>query len=1012
MAIKYIALLFLNSLYLKNNTPLIYRLLIFLCFFTTGFVCKAQVLKKFSGQSFSVNEGLLANRVKDLVEDENGFMWISTAIGLQRFDGIIFKTITKHQGLPETNNLRFFKLKNGKIWVSYHTGISAYNSITNKFTIIYKTPDKILKQTAETFYTTPLLPLLESYDLVWCWVASKNLFLAIDKNNYVVKDTFSLPAGLDGLRQFRTGNNGTLLFNSNSSIAKIDFTGKKFLQTYNFPEFKEIYNFSVVNNNKLLLLTSKGIFKADIFRGVAEKLSGYPANVNMVNINSASLDYLYDKLFIAGIGSELYVINGENGEFKYRMVNQKNEPFVSPGFINFCLQDKYSHLWVVSNVEGLKKINFNKLAIKYYGVKDVKKNFNRCIYPDKINNIIITGSLFNGVCVFDTSGNLIKEYAVPPYTANAEVSCILKIGNYKYLIFLDSKNSVYQLDVRQWKFTPVSQNNSRRYFPLKTDTNSTMLLHKQGLTKIRYANNKIHFDELLTNKDFLCGLLDKKSQLWTGSVGSYQISNGKNFSNQTIFNLKEKVTTKCIYQDAKGYIWLGTEAGLYKINAESKTIVHLYKKADGLTDETIYSIIGDDKNNIWCSTNKGISCLYTNGKIINVYASDGLQDNEFNTNAVAKTSDGELFFGGINGVNSFYPGKIKTLIEEPDLLMTNIKVLDKDWNADSAVWNINEIKLPYTQNILSFGFTAIGWYSPAVYNYQYRMKGIDKDWVNAGNLGYARYALPPGTYTFEYAANNNFEKNFKGIKYISIIITPPYFHTWWFTILIILFACLILFAGVKYYHKIQNQKTLRQMEIQKTVQTERERISRDLHDNIGAYASVLMASAEQLNSKITEPDAQQSLENVSENAKNIMGSLQQTIWVLNNEAITLTDFYDRFKLYAKKVLQNFDGVQITYNEQLNNDLILSPEEALNIFRIMQEALQNALKHGKPQHIIVSVNSDKTIYISLKDDGKGFNIHDANTGNGLFNMKHRAKEAGYTLSIISGDKGTEVGMQKI
>jgi signal transduction histidine kinase len=192
---------------------------------------------------------------------------------------------------------------------------------------------------------------------------------------------------------------------------------------------------------------------------------------------------------------------------------------------------------------------------------------------------------------------------------------------------------------------------------------------------------------------------------------------------------------------------------------------------------------------------------------------------------------------------------------------------------------------------------------------------------------------------------------------------------------------------------------------------ERKRISRDLHDNIGAYATVLMANTEQLKQQAAGQIISESAEKVSTNAQNIMGSLQQTIWVLNNDIITVTDFIDRFKYYSKKMLQPFSDIQIRFKEQIETNLELSPSEALHIFRIMQEALQNTIKHANPKNILVTADSNKTIIISIKDDGRGFDSSEITYGNGLQNMQQRAKEAGYQFNITSTSSGTEIKVEK-
>ncbi|HEX8334393.1 MAG TPA: two-component regulator propeller domain-containing protein [Segetibacter sp.] len=980
----------------------------------------AQAVKEFSSQSYTVNEGLLVNKVVDIVEDNSGFIWLSSGAGLQRFNGQNFETIEPQKGLPQNNHTRFFKLKDGTIWLSYNQGISSYNSITNKFQTVLKNADKDLKQLSHgsVYGGYPQMPVIEIGNLVWCRSVFTQGFIGINKSNYAVSDTFNLPKNLIPRDEnYKKSPTGTIFFNSNKGFAEVDFKNKKVQHLYRFPDAANIiFNFYPLTNNKLLLLTSKGMFMADVATGVTEFLSHYPPSLDPKKVSNISLNHLYQNLFVAGIGNELYVLDAESGKFLYRMVNQQGKPFVSPwGYINSCMMDDFNHLWVVSQVEGLKKINFTQLQIKYYGVADMQKNVTRCIYADKAANLVITGTLFNGISVFDTAGHLIKQFSLklPPHRPFAQVNSILKIAPFKYLIFVPSEYSVYLLDAVKWNLTPVSKTPEIAYYSTiqPIADNVALLLHTSGLMKVNHRNQKTVFEPLLSNRSFLCAWLDTKQQLWAGATGKYSILKGKNFEEETVVHLKENLITRCFLQDKAGFMWMGTEAGLYKLNANTGAVLRIYKKTDGLADETIYSLLADEANNIWFSTNKGISCLTADDNVVNIYASDGLQGSEFNGNSAAKSEDGELFFGGLNGVNSFDPGILTSIEKKPKIVMSNIKVMEEDWRGDTASWNLTRIKLPYTQNVISFSFIAKGWYNPDVYNYQYKMIGIDKDWVNAGNTGNARYILPPGKYTFEYTASSRFNKDISYKKFIYIVITPPFWQTGLFKAFAVLSLAVLLIALVRIYDKQKFKKQLLKLEIQQTVQQERQRISRDLHDNIGAHTTALIASVEQLHKKAVEKDVQQSAESVSENAKNIIGSLRETVWVLNKNAITITNFADRFILYAQKMLQNYPDVQRHFQEDLIKDITLTPVEALNIFRIMQEALQNALKHGNPKNISVLINSNDVVHVSVKDDGKGFDTASVVRGNGLYNMKYRAKEAGYELKILSDINGTEIILQK-
>ena len=207
------------------------------------------------------------------------------------------------------------------------------------------------------------------------------------------------------------------------------------------------------------------------------------------------------------------------------------------------------------------------------------------------------------------------------------------------------------------------------------------------------------------------------------------------------------------------------------------------------------------------------------------------------------------------------------------------------------------------------------------------------------------------------------------------------------------------------------EKRISAYEVITARENERKRISRDLHDNIGAYATVLIASTEELKNHKDENHIQSTAQQVALNAKKIMSSLQQTIWVLSTDLIIITDFIDRFKLYTKDILRQFPEVRVSYKEQIINDIELSPSEALNLVRIMQEAFQNAIKHANPRSIIITVIADSTIYISIKDDGKGFEINQVSDGYGILNMKYRANEADYHLEFVSDNSGTELSLRK-
>jgi signal transduction histidine kinase/ligand-binding sensor domain-containing protein len=1003
--------------YVCNTQALIICLSIFF-----SYVVNAQSLNKSSSKSYGVNEGLLSGHVLDVAEDANGFLWISTGVGLQRFDGNTFETVSIQDGLPQTSHISFFKLRNGNIWLSYENGISAYNITANKFKQVISFSKKFLAlhQPKEKLSSTGayLTPLLETDKGIWCRDGSQRKFTCINKTSGQVEDSLSVPDNMQPNTSIYTkGYNNTLLYTAvGFTLVEIDFNLKKIIHLYQAKGADQnASTCAPINKTDVIITSHDGISRVNMATGSTMFLTRYP-KLGSKHIYNISLTPLQNSLFVLSLNNQLFTLNATNGKIVYQIVNQQNGFFVDPGYISNCLTDSYNHLWVISTAEGLKKINLNSPGIKYYGFGKLPQNFNRCIYADKKANIIITGSLFNGFSVFDTSQRLIKHFNL---ASDVETSCILKVQPYKYLLFATGHAGVYLLNSKTLQLTALSES---AVSPFKSSdilyetyaqrlTDSTAILFcNLSYYIVNSSNNKIRFTKGTIPKEFSGAILDHKGRIWLGQTGKYFILTGKDFARETAFYLPEKVKIQCFMEDDEKNVWLGTEKGLYKLNAENGAIIAIYQKKDGLANDCIYSIVNDNNGNTWCGTNKGISGIYRSGKIINMHGSDGLQGDEFNTNSYAKAADNELFFGGINGVNSFYPDSIQKIATQPRILITNIQVMDAHWNSDSA-FSIRKITLPYSENTISFSFTALGWYTPNEYNYQFKMTGIDKKWVNAGNSGYARYVLPPGNYIFNYTAGNEPARNLLYKKFISITITPPFWHTVWFIVLMAVLIILIVIGSVNFYYKTVNRKRLRQMEVQQTLQLERERISRDLHDNIGAYTTVLIAAVENMDQEVSPLSFKQCAQSVSDNAKNIMASLKETIWILNNDAITITDFIDRFKLYANKAGCNFSEAQISFKEKLVNNQVLSPSESLNLFRIMQETLQNAFKHANAKTITIFVHSDDTIYISIKDDGVGFDAGGNTPGNGLFNIKYRAKEAGYSLTIISTEQGTEITLQK-
>jgi ligand-binding sensor domain-containing protein/serine phosphatase RsbU (regulator of sigma subunit) len=813
-----------------------------------------------SFRKLSIEQGLSQSSVNAIIQDKEGYIWLGTQDGLNKYDGISFTIYNYKQhdstSLSNPHIRSLFECSDGYIWIGTESGgLNKFNKLSGKF---------------QSFQNDKNNPSSISHNNVRCILEDLN------KNLWVA--TFG-----GGLNKFDKKSN---------SFKRI--SGK----TSNGIDVSEIRIESMILDNQLLWIgtNDKGLFLYDILKDTWQQFN-LSDNVNRVSAIALNNN---NSLWIGTYGAGLFTFNKSTQEFK----NQNLK--LSSDFVVKILPDKQNRLWIGTYGGGLNLYSLINGEIKKFkhNSENPSSLSNNDVWSICIGSegTVFIGTDGGGVNIYDIHSQKFPSFKTAitqSSQTNNLVRCFyqdsrgnLWIGTYGGgLNFYNQKTGEHVIYKRNEN--DKQSISSNRVVSIAETPDGTLWFGTDGggLNKFNYATNKFlrythneQNNQSISNDVVWCMMPDSDKGIWLGTRGG-----GLNY-----FNLKtEKFTPyrynandanslrsdfiRCLYDDNKGNLWIGTEGGGFSVyNKTAKTFrnyknllaeanglnnntvrciyiqdgnyvwlgtdgggLNLYDIAsdkfyhftvdDGLPNNVIYGIIPDKKDYLWMSTNNGIFRFKLIGapsdkKILvkKYFISDGLQSNEFNTGAYFKNQAGEMFFGGINGYNRFYPENILENSFIPPVRITSFKVFEADYALDTLVDFIKQINLNYQQNFFSFTFAALSFSMPEKNRYAYMLEGFDKEWVYTDNRNYASYTnLDPGKYVFKVkASNNDGIWNDVGTS-INIFIKPPFYKTWWFYLLLAFSGLL----AVVLFIKIRERNLKRdKAKLEETVQLRTEQI--------------------------------------------------------------------------------------------------------------------------------------------------------------------------------------------
>lgn len=970
--------------------------------------------------------GLSQNTVYSIAKDRQGFLWVATGNGLNRYDGEEMKVYKPSLGnMPEQMTGRVIRSaimedRNDQLWFSTDMVL---HTLEKKSGSIKTYPLVTAEKAGSGQQSIFANPLWSTGDTLWCANADKGLFAF----NTRTKQSVNFPL----LQKDEKGNAIRLMYNgvydqkeglwfaSSNGLFGFNLRTRQWQHFMNghvlyavafcrdtlyISEGKELYWFLPHNkgqSGKVGYVSSSSEQERDLIHciytdnkatiwvgdekgNVYAKYSDSNALEWMGNINGQTNPRTYYPVYCfysdtsGTLWAGAYMLGLLKAQLERPGFSVYPEPrenkTTSTVFVNSIYEDEQEMVWLGTFQQGLLLLNkrtgiATPVNLPYHGPPVAYGNSVRLIQADSYGNLWTS---MHG-CFF------IREKGRSSFTA------------IKVPIPSNALESPQLWSLCEYKGGWIAGTNIGLFYIEKWDGNYTI----QHLS--RFGQKRV------------TGLWVNQDSIWIAfeSGGGVVITTGigQQDTQQVLFT---KTNVRSFLPDStRQLVWLCTSDGLIAYHLPSKKSA-LFSEAEGLPNSYTFGAIREGSD-LWISTNNGLAkgkVYFNSGTVLpvisftNFTTDNGLPDNVFNPGAFHRGQSGTYYFGTAKGLTWFKPGETKISNNPSRLHMIDLLVNDQQATDTLAPEYITHLRLPYDRNSLFFRFRNIS-FSGEKPLYTYQLEGWDKDWISGRQLNEARYSnLPHGHYVFKVKALNSGNVAESGLYTITIDIIPPFWKTWWFYWLIILTGLIILVFVTRYYAQQKLKHKVAALERQQEIDRERQRISREMHDDIGVGLTQITMLSESAKNNLHSAD-RKPLDDIAEIGRQLVNSMGEIIWSLNTENKTLEQLMAHLR---EQLNQQLEYSHIAYSVVLpetGGEVQLNNQQWRNIFLVTKEVVNNAIRHSAADCITIKANFAEGAFVcSVKDNGKGFDPQAAYKGNGLKNIKQRIQEIGGVLDVLS------------
>jgi PAS domain S-box-containing protein len=854
-------------------------LCILLCYFNLGYNLPGQKRIKF--EHITNEQGLSQNTIYSIFQDNKGFLWVGTEDGLNRYDGYdftVYRFDPDKPGSLSNNGIHAICADNtNTLWVGTEEGLNRFDRLHGRFTCYRCDPQKSAVTLGDNFiysllvdhtgtlwigtarglsqlnrenetFTSYLPPLPDDNDenaytiTSLCEDSSHNLWVGTvngiyrfnrEKANFSGEYSLRLSPENPGrecshhIVTLYEDRSGTLWAGTKDGVLlKFDQKNRHFIP-YQYDEDIPIYDskielrsiFQDKSGDFWIGTYGAGLYKLDTKSRTAvnyQERRGVPTSLSSNHIYT-----LYqDKGGVIWIGTEdgLNKLDKRKNEFAHWTTEPDNENSLSDNNVWSIYKDKADVLWIGTD-KGLNRFDrktgiFTHYTNNPHQAGTLSHNRVMAIFEDHLGFLWI-GTQEGGLNKFDRKTAIFTHYGPPrdiilPPGKSLHLDYVS--GRRVHVIFADHLETLW----------------------IGTRGGGLNRLDRETMTFTCYMPNPGHPGPL-SHSHVSSIFEDKDGTLWVGTADGLNRFNREtetftpyHHDKNDPYSLSED-DVSTIYESKTGTLWVGTNyGGLNRLTDRKKGVFNHYRQKDGLPNDTIYGILEDEDGCLWLSTVNGLSKFNPgSGEFKNYFAADGLQSNEFNGGAWFKAPDGEMFFGGMNGFNAFYPQRIKDNPHLPPVVITGFLVFNKPY-LETPVTELAEVVLTHKDYVFSIEFSALDFSIPGKNIYEHKMEKVDPDWVrgNAQKRFVTYTNLSPGKYRFRVRGTNNDGVWSTREATLNIIIKPPFWQTWWFRVLLALLGVLAALSLYRARTRWLRKKLARQQQIRKILEQSHDEMER------------------------------------------------------------------------------------------------------------------------------------------------------------------------------------------